>query len=254
MSIKIRTNEEVKLLRKAGLIVALCHDALRGAIQPGINGIALDSMVEEIIRDHGGEPAFKGYRGFPNATCISINDGVVHGIPSHRLLEEGNIISIDIGVKYKNYIADSAWTYGVGIISERKKFLLTHTEQALWEGLSIIKAGLALSTISYTIGNYANQHNLGVVKELTGHGVGTDLHEPPIIPNYGQLNQGPILKAGMVLAIEPIFNEGNAAIKTLADGWTIVTQDGKDSAHFEHSIVVEEEGCCILTSLMSLEK
>lgn len=251
--ITIRTNDELKLLRRAGHIVALCHNFLKEAVQPGSNGIALDAMVEEIIRSNGADPVFKGYRGFPNATCISINNGVVHGIPTNQPLNEGDIVSIDIGVRYKGYIGDSAWTYGVGNISDKQKFLLTHTEKALWAGLSVIKAGIHLSTISYTIGKHAAQHKLGIVKELSGHGVGTKLHEPPIILNYGKPNEGPILKAGMVLAIEPILNLGNAAIKTLPDGWTIVTKDGQDSAHFEHTIAVENEGYTVLTTMMTHE-
>ncbi|TSJ80760.1 MAG: type I methionyl aminopeptidase [Candidatus Cardinium sp.] len=249
--IKIRTGSELKLLQRAGHIVALCHDLLKNTIQPGVDSLALDTMVEEVIRSNGAEPIFKGYRGFPNATCVSINDGVVHGIPNNRLLQEGDIVSIDIGVKYKGYIGDSAWTYPIGKISDEKKFLLAHTEKALWEGLRVIKAGIHLSTISHAIGHYATQHKLSIVKELGGHGVGTMLHESPQIPNYGKPSRGPILKAGMVLAIEPILNLGYPAIKTLQDGWTIVTKDGKDSAHFEHTIAVEEEGYTILTNLMA---
>ncbi|MCT4697100.1 MAG: type I methionyl aminopeptidase [Candidatus Cardinium sp.] len=249
--IKIRTHSELKLLQRAGHIVALCHDTLKNAIQPGLHSLALDAIVEEIIRSNDAEPAFKGYRGFPNATCISINNGVVHGIPNNRPLQEGDIVAIDIGVKYKGYIGDSAWTYPVGNISDAQKFLLAHTEKALWEGLRVIKAGIHLSTISHAIGQYVTQRNLSIVKELGGHGVGTMLHEPPQIPNYGKPHQGPILKAGMVLAIEPIVNLGHPAIKTLQDGWTIVTKDGKDSAHFEHTIAVEEEGYRVLTTLMA---
>ncbi|CAH2559956.1 type I methionyl aminopeptidase [Cardinium endosymbiont of Oedothorax gibbosus] len=248
--IKIRTHSELKLLQRAGHIVALCHDVLKNSIRPGVCSLALDAIVEDIIRNNDAEPVFKGYRGFPNATCISINNGVVHGIPNNRLLHEGDIVSIDIGVKYKGYIGDSAWTYPVDNISDEKKFLLAHTEKALWEGLRVIKAGIHLSTISHAIGRYATQHKLSIVKELGGHGVGTMLHEPPQIQNYGKPNQGPILKAGMILAIEPILNLGHPAIKTLQDGWTIVTKDGKDSAHFEHTIAVEEEGYAVLTTLM----
>lgn len=251
--IKIRSHAEIKLLQQAGHIVALCHDFLKNAIQPGISSLALDANVEEIIRSNHAEPIFKGYRGFPNATCISINDGVVHGIPNNRLLDEGDIVTIDIGAKYKGYIGDSAWTYPVGNISDEKKFLLTHTEQALWKGLSAIKAGIRLSNISHAIGHYAAQHKLSIVKELGGHGVGTMLHEPPQIENFGKPGQGPILKAGMILAIEPICNLGHSAIKTLKDGWTIVTKDGKNSAHFEHTIAVEEEGYAILTTLQTIQ-
>ncbi|WP_339044778.1 type I methionyl aminopeptidase [Cardinium endosymbiont of Tipula unca] len=249
--INIRTDSEIKLLRQAGHIVARCHSALKQAICPGISSLYLDKMVEEIIRSNDAIPVFKGYRGFPNATCISINDGVVHGIPTNQLLQEGDIISIDIGAQYKGYVGDSAWTYGVGNISKEKHFLLEHTEKALWKGLNTVKAGIHLSTVSHAIGTYATQHKLGIVKELSGHGVGTKLHEPPVILNYGRPNQGPILKAGMVLAIEPMLNLGSPAIKTLMDGWTIVTNDGKDSAHFEHTIVVQEEGYTILTTLIT---
>ncbi|WP_041546333.1 type I methionyl aminopeptidase [Cardinium endosymbiont of Encarsia pergandiella] len=248
--IKVRSHIERKLLQQAGHIVALCHDVLKNTVQPGISGLALDAIVEEIIRSNDADPIFKGYCGFPNATCISINHGVVHGIPSNQLLEEGDIVAIDIGVKYKGYVGDSAWTYPVGNIADEKKKLLVHTEKALWEGLRVIKAGIHLSNISHAIGQYTTQHKLSIVKELGGHGVGTTLHEPPEIPNYGKPNQGPILKAGMILAIEPICNLGHSAIKTLQDGWTIVTKDGKDSAHFEHTIAVEEEGYTILTTLM----
>ena len=248
--IKIRTSSELKLLKKAGHIVALCHEELKQTIRPGINSLDLDAMVEELIRSHNAYPVFKGYHGFPNATCISINDGVVHGIPSKKSLVEGDIVSIDIGVKYKGYIGDSAWTYTVGEISKEKKFLLQHTQKALWEGLSVIKTGIHLSNISNAIGKYATQHCLSIVKELSGHGVGTKLHEPPTILNYGEPNEGPILKTGMVLAIEPMLNLGHSAIKTLCDGWTIVTKDGKDSAHFEHTIAVEETGFTVLTTLV----
>jgi len=248
--IKVRTSSEINYLSKAGHIVALCHSTLKETIHPGITGLELDKMAEDIIRSHDGYPTFKGYNGFPNATCISINDGIVHGVPNKQVLQEGDIISIDIGASYKGYIGDSAWTYAVGSISEEKRFLLEHTEKALWEALHVIRAGVHLSTISHAIGSYATQHNLGIVKELSGHGVGTKLHEPPIILNYGLPNKGPILKAGMVLAIEPILTLGHPAIKTLADRWTVVTKNGKDAAHFEHTIAVEEKGCRVLTTLM----
>ena len=249
--IQIRDHFEIKLLRQAGHIVALCHDALKEAIRPGVTSLSLDKLVEEIIRSHNAEPVFKGYHGFPNATCISINDGIVHGIPTNQILQEGDIVSIDIGAKYQGYIGDSAWTYGVGHIADAQQFLLQHTEQALWEGLRVVKAGVRLSTISHMIGNYATKHQLGIVKELSGHGVGTRLHEPPTILNYGQPNKGPILKPGMILAIEPILNLGSATIKTLQDGWSIVTADGSHSAHFEHTIAVEENGYSILTTVLN---
>ncbi|TDG94160.1 type I methionyl aminopeptidase [Cardinium endosymbiont of Culicoides punctatus] len=249
--INIRTGSEIALLRQAGHIVALCHSKLKEIIRPGISGIELDTIVEETIRSNDAIPIFKGYRSFPNATCISINDGVIHGIPTSALLEEGDIISIDIGVAYKGYIGDSAWTYNVGEISQEKRFLLEHTEKALWEGLNAIKAGVHLSNISYAIGKYATQHKLGIVKEFSGHGVGKKLHESPVILNYGYPNQGPILKAGMVLAIEPILTFGRPAIKTLKDRWTVTTQDGKDAAHFEHTIAVQEEGYMVLTTLIT---
>lgn len=248
--IKIRASYEIDLLKQAGRIVALCHQVLQKTIQPGLTTLYLDGIVEDIIRSEHAQPVFKGYRGFPNATCISINNVVVHGVPSSRILREGDIVTIDIGAKYKGYIGDSAWTYPIGNISDEKKFLLAHTEQALWEGLKFIKPGVRLSTISHAIGSYATAHKLAIVKELVGHGVGTMLHEPPEIKNYGKPNTGPLLKAGMVLAIEPILNLGHSSIATLRDGWTIVTKDGKDSAHFEHTIAVAETGYTILTHLI----
>ena len=247
--INIRTSQEVALLRQAGYIVALCHETLKQTIKPGLSGLELDRLVEDLIRSHDAEPIFKGYCGFPNATCISINNGVVHGIPDDRLLCLGDIVSIDIGVKYKNYISDSAWTYPVGPISLQRQWLLQHTEQALWAGIHKIKAGIHLSDISHAIGTYATQHQLGIVKELSGHGVGTKLHEPPHVLNYGLPHRGPILKAGTVLAIEPILTMGSPSIRTLKDGWSIITKDGKDAAHFEHTVLVEEQGYSILSSL-----
>lgn len=244
-----RTPHELALLQQAGHIVALCHEALRGAIAPGTTGLALDGMVEQLIRDHGATPIFKGYHGFPNATCISINDRVVHGIPNHQRLKEGDVVSIDVGVKYQGYIGDSAWSYGVGPVQAHDQFLLHHTEHALWAGLAQIKAGAHLSNISHAIEHYAKQHQLGIVKSLSGHGVGTALHEPPTILNYGPPHQGPILQAGMVLAIEPILTQGAHHVRTLQDGWTMATRDGKNAAHFEHTIAVQERGYQILTQI-----
>ena len=247
--VAIRTQEEIELLRQAGHIVAKCHQAVKNSVAPGIRSIELDQLVEDVILSYGAYPIFKGYRNFPSATCISVNDGVVHGIPSDRVLNQGDIVSVDIGVKYKNYISDSAWTYPVGEISSERSYLLRHTEQALWTGLRVIKEGIHLSDISHAIGSYAQAHNLSVVKELTGHGVGTELHEDPYVLNYGKPHRGIILKAGMVLAIEPILNMGDAAIRTLKDGWSIVTKDGQDSAHFEHTIAVTKEGFTVLSTL-----
>lgn len=249
MRINIRTPAEVELLRQAGHIVALCHAALKETIRPGIDGLALDALVESLIRAHRAEPVFKGYRGYPNATCISVNETVVHGIPNARPLQAGDVVGVDIGVRYQGYVGDGAWTYPVGKISREKTFLLTHTEQALWAGLRAVRAGVHLSNVSNAIGQYAARHNLGIVKELSGHGVGTQLHEPPTVLNYGPPNRGPLLQAGMVLAVEPMLNLGSPGIKTLRDGWAIVTKDGKPSAHFEHTVVVNATDCTVLTAL-----
>ena len=220
---------------------------LKDYIKPGITTKELDKLAEDFIRSQGATPSFKGYNGFPGSICTSVNEEVVHGIPSNRKLHEGDIIGIDIGACYKGYHGDSAWSYAVGKISDKKKYLLEHTEKALYIGLEQIKPGARIGDIGNAIETYANSHKLGVVRELVGHGVGSNIHEDPEVPNYGKKGTGPVLKEGMVIAVEPMLNLGTRQVFMLDDDWTIVTGDNKPSAHFEHTVVVTKDGYQILT-------
>lgn len=245
--ISIKTDREIKLMIEAGKIVYETHQHLKKLIKPGVTSLELDKAAEEFIISKGATPSFKGYQGFPNATCISINDEVVHGIPDNRKLKKGDIISIDIGACYQGYHGDSAWSYPVGEVDERKSYLLEHTKKALFEGIRQVKPGNRIGDISNAIENYANKHNLGIVRELVGHGVGNHLHEDPDVPNYGPKGAGPLLKPGMVIAIEPMLNLGNDDIVVEDNDWTITTLDNEPSAHFEHTVLVTENGYRILT-------
>ena len=245
--ISIKGQYEIDLMKKAGNIVYLTHQYLKPYIKPGITTKKLDELAEAFIISKGATPSFKNYNGFPASICTSINDEVVHGIPSDRKLKNGDIIGIDIGACYKGYHGDSAWSYSVGEVSEEKQYLLEHTEKALYAGLNEVKAGVRLGDVSNAIETYATKHNLGIVKELVGHGVGNHLHEEPDVPNYGKKNTGIILKEGMTIAIEPMLNLGTEDIFILEDDWTIVTGDSKPSAHFEHTILVTKDGYQILT-------
>lgn len=247
--ITIKNDEEIQKLREAGKIVALAHQEVKKHIKPGITTKQLDQIVYKVITDNGATPSFLNYDGFPASICASINDQVVHGIPSDHELKDGDIISIDIGAKIHGYHGDSAWTYPVGKIDNVKQNLLEKTEEILFIGLDVIKEGIRLSDVSHAIEQKANEYKLGIVRELAGHGVGSELHEDPQILNYGPKGRGPILKAGMVLAIEPMLNAGTKRIKFHNDGWTVSTADKSPSAHFEHTIVVTKEGYEILTKL-----
>lgn len=245
--IKIKSERELEIMRIAGKIVYETHQYLKPFVKEGITTKKLDELAEDFIRSKGAVPSCKGYQGFPATLCISINEEVVHGIPGNRVLKNGDIVSIDICVCYKGYHGDSAWSYAVGEISDEKKYLLQHTEAALYAGLSQVKPGNRVGDISSAIEEYAKIYNLGVVKELVGHGVGHELHEEPEVPNYGMKNTGPKLKEGMVIAVEPMLNLGTADIYMLDDGWTIKTDDHKPSAHFEHTIAITKDGYQILT-------
>ena len=245
--ISIKSDREIELLKIAGNIVYRTHRYLIPYLKEGITTKELDRLAEDFIRSQGATPSFKGYDGFPGSICTSINEQVVHGIPGDTKLKDGDIISIDIGACYKGYHGDSAWSYGIGSLSEEKKYLLEHTEKALFEGLSEIKPGNRIGDIGHAVESYALKHHLGVVKELVGHGVGTSLHESPDVPNYGMKGTGPLLKEGMVIAVEPMLNLGSPDICVLDDDWTIETIDQSPSAHFEHTIVVTKDGYRILT-------
>lgn len=245
--ITIKSNREIELMRVAGNIVYQTHQYLKPFLKEGITTKELDKLAEDFIRSKDATPSFKGYGGFPGSICTSINNQVVHGIPGNRKLKNGDIISLDIGACYKGFHGDSAWTYPVGEISDEKKYLLEHTEKSLFIGLEQVKPGNRIGDIGAAIEEYAVSHNLGVVKELVGHGVGTSVHEDPEVPNYGKRGTGPLLKEGMVIAIEPMLNLGTADIYMLDDDWTIETDDGEPSAHFEHTVAVTKDGYIILT-------
>lgn len=245
--INIKSDWEIELMREASLIVAKTHKYLIPYIKSGITTLELDRLAEEFIRKCNATPSCKNYNGFPATLCISINDEVVHGIPSKRKLKDGDIVSIDICACYKGYHGDSAWTYKVGEVSSDKEYLMEHTEKALYEGIKQVRPGNRIGDISSAIEKYAKEHNLGVVLELVGHGVGNNLHEDPEVPNYGKAGTGPLLKPGMVIAIEPMLNFGSPNIEMLDDDWTVVTEDSSPSAHFEHTVLVTDDGYEILT-------
>jgi methionyl aminopeptidase len=242
-----KTPREIEIMRHAGKIVALTHEKLKPFIKPGVTTKELDSIAEKFIKENDAIPSFKGYNGFTGSICASVNEELVHGIPGDRVLNDGDIISIDIGAKYNGYHGDSAWTYGVGNISEDSQKLLDITEQSLFKGLEEAKPGERLTNISHAIQTFVEANGFSVVREYVGHGVGQELHEDPQIPHYGPPGKGPRLKPGMVLAIEPMVNAGKRYVKTLPDNWTVVTNDGKMCAHFEHTIAITETGFDILT-------
>lgn len=245
--IVIKSNHEIELLRIAGKIVYQTHQYLKPFIKEGITTEKLDKLAEDFMRSKGATPSCKGYNGFPAALCISINDEVVHGIPSKRKLKNGDIVTLDICACYKGYHGDSAWTYKVGEVSSEVSALMDQTKEALYAGLAQVKPGNRIGDISNAVEQVANKYHLGVVRELCGHGVGHHLHEDPDIPNYGKPHTGPLIKEGMVFAVEPMLNLGSREVCMLDDGWTIVTYDEKPSAHFEHTVVVTKDGYEILT-------
>ena len=246
--INIKSDHEIELLRIAGSIVYQTHQYLKPFIKEGITTLELDKLAEDFIRSKGATPSCKGYHGFPATLCTSINDEVVHGIPSKRKLKNGDIITLDICACYKGYHGDSAWTYVVGEVSEDVKYLMKGTHEALFAGLSQVKPGNRIGDISNAVETVAKKYHLGVVRELCGHGVGHNLHEDPDIPNYGKPGRGPLIKEGMVFAVEPMLNLGDRDVCMLDDGWTIVTYDEKPSAHFEHTVLVTKDGYEILTT------
>jgi len=244
-----KSEAELRYMREAGRIVAETHRLLKEAIRSGITTHELDGIAESYIRSQGASPSFKGYNDFPASICASVNNELVHGIPGTRILNDGDIISIDIGAQYEGYHGDSAWTYGVGAISKETKRLLEVSEKSLYAGLDLVKPDVRLFTISHAIQQVIEAAGFSVVREFVGHGIGASLHEEPQIPNYGLPDRGPRLKPGMVLAIEPMVNIGERYVRTLEDNWTVVTEDGSWCAHFEHTVAVTENGCEILTLL-----
>ncbi len=246
--INIKSDHEIELLRIAGSIVYQTHQYLKPFIKEGITTKELDTLAEDFIRSKGATPSCKGYHGYPATLCTSINDEVVHGIPSKRKLKNGDIITLDICACYKGYHGDSAWTYKVGEVSKEVSDLMDETKEALFAGLAMVKPGNRIGDISNAVETVANKYHLGVVRELCGHGVGHELHEDPDIPNFGKPGRGPLIKEGMVFAVEPMLNLGSREVCMLDDGWTVVTYDEKPSAHFEHTVLVTHDGYEILTT------
>ncbi len=238
----LKTREEIELIARASKIVAECHKVLIQALKPGMTTLDLDTLTEACIRDLGGVPAFKGYRNYPKTLCASVNEQVVHGIPSKRVLKDGDIIGLDVGAIVEGFYGDGAVTVSVGDVQPSIRQLIQVTQESLSKGLEQARVGKRLSDISAAIQAYVEQHGFSVVRDFVGHGVGRQLHEEPQVPNYGKPGQGPRLKAGMALAIEPMVNMGEAGVKVLNDGWTAVTSDGSLSAHFEHTISIEPSG------------
>ena len=245
--ITIKSEREIELMKKAGYLVSLTHKYLCPFIKEGITTKELDKLAEEFIIKNGGVPTCKGYEGYPATLCTSVNDTVVHGIPNNYKLKDGDIITIDMVIGYKGYQGDAAWTYKVGNISDDKAYLMEHTEKALYKGIKEVKPGAHIGDISAAVEEYALNHNLGVVKELCGHGIGTSMHEDPEVPNYGKRGTGPRLKEGMVICIEPMLTFGDEDIYIMDDEWTVNTQDGSPAAHYEHTVLVTHDGYEILT-------
>ena len=244
----LKSPEEVGKIERAGRIVAEVLQELKEQVKPGVTTLDLDRIAEEGIRKRGGLPAFKGYRGFPATLCASVNNEIVHGIPSKRVLQEGDIIGLDLGAVVDGYYGDAAITVAVGAIPPEVQHLVRVTEESLYRGIEQMKAGNRLSDVSNAVQTHVEAAGYSVVKDFVGHGIGQSLHEEPQLPNFGKPGQGPRLRAGMVLAIEPMVNMGKDGVRVLGDHWTAVTEDGSLSAHFEHTVAVTEAGPVILTS------
>ena len=252
--IYIKTREEIELMRESALMVSRTLGIIAKEVKPGVTPKFLDKIAEEFIRDNGGVPAFKGYRGFPATLCISINEAVVHGIPTDKALNEGDIISVDCGVKKNGFYGDHAYSFAVGVVKPELQKLLEVTKESLYKGIEQCIAGNRIGDISYAVQNYAEKHGYGVVRELVGHGLGKSLHEDPEVPNYGKRGDGPKIKDGMVFAIEPMINLGTKNVKQLNDGWTIITADGKPSAHFEHDVAIVDGKPDVLSTFAYVEE
>jgi len=247
--INIRSSREIAQLKKANAVVAEVFERLKNKITPETTTRELDQIAEEYIRSKGAVPAFKGYRGYPATLCVSINEEVVHGIPGQRRLKQGDLASIDVGVNLNGYFGDAAITFPVGDVDEEARKLLEVTEKALYIGIDQARAGNRLFDISFAIQHWVESHGFSVVRDFVGHGIGKSLHEEPQIPNFGPAHQGPRLEKGMIFSLEPMVNEGTYEVRILSDAWTVVTADGKRSAHFEHTVAITNGGADILSTL-----
>ena len=246
---RVRVEEKVEGVRAAAQVVARALREVGRAIRPGVTTAELDRIAETVIRDSGARPAFKGYRGFPASICPSVNEEVVHGIPGPRALESGDIVGIDVGAELHGWYGDAARTFAVGDVSDEASRLMRVTEEALGLGAAQARAGNRVGDISHAVQSHVERHGFSVVRDLVGHGIGSEMHEEPSVPNYGSAGKGPKLLVGMVLAIEPMVNAGGSAVVTRSDGWTVATKDGRWSAHFEHTVAVGPDGPEILSAL-----
>ncbi|MBQ7567394.1 type I methionyl aminopeptidase [bacterium] len=244
----IKTPEEIEIMKGSGDILCACLDMLGENCRAGVTTLELDSLAEQFIRDHDGVPTFKGYNGYPGSVCVSINEEVVHGIPCKRRIREGDIVSIDCGVTWNGFVSDSARTFVVGEVPPEVQKLVDVTKESLYLGIGQAQVGNCIRDIGQAVQQYCESHGFSVVRDLVGHGVGRSMHEAPAVPNYYTSGKGPRLRAGMVIAIEPMINLGEYYVKQLADGWTCVTLDGRPSAHFEHTVAITENGPYILTN------
>lgn len=250
-----KTSEEIELLRASNLLVSKALAHVASIIKPGVTGHQIDLAAEQVIRDNGGVPGFKGYRGFPGTLCISPNEGVVHGIPTDKVFQDGDVVSVDCGVLMNEFYGDSAYTFALGEISSEVLELLSVTNTSLYLGIEQAIVGKRVGDISFAIQEYAEkQHKYGIVRELVGHGVGRNLHESPEVPNYGKRGRGPKLAEGMVIAIEPMVNLGTKSVRQSEDGWTIITKDKKPSAHYEHTVAIGREKADILSDHTGVEE
>lgn len=249
-----KSQREISLMKQAGWIVAKTLEVIEPYIKPGISTYELDQICEKTIRSYGATPSFKGYQGFSGSICSSVNEVLVHGIPSKSvILKEGDIITIDVGAQYKGYHGDGAWTFAVGEVSEQAKQLMQVTHDALYKGLEVVRDGVHLGDVSHAIGSYIKQFGYGIPMEYTGHGIGRNLHEDPAIFNDGQPNKGVLLKEGMTICIEPMVQLGKPFTKVLSDNWTVVSKDKSLTAHYEHTVAVTKDGCEILTTTKTQE-
>jgi len=252
--IYLKTDEEIELMRVANRLVGATLAEVAKHIQPGVTTFQLDKIAEEFILDQGGVPLFKGYKGFPNALCISINENVVHGIPGTYQLKDGDVVSVDCGIKKDGYCGDSAYTFEVGEIAPEVKKLLQTTKEALYVGISNAVEGKRIGDVAHSIQVYCENRGYSVVRELVGHGIGKEMHEEPEVPNYGKKGHGPLLKNGMCIAIEPMINLGTKNVKFEKDGWTVRTRDGKPSAHFEHTVAIRPGKADILSTFELIDQ
>ena len=249
-AIQVKSGDQLQLMRRAGLVVGRTLEMLRAAVAPGISTAELDALAEEAIRDAGATPSFKGYHGFPATICASVNDEIVHGIPGRRVLHAGDVISLDCGAIVEGWHGDAAITVAVGEVAPELDELMRVCEQAMWRGLSAAVPGARLTDISHAVESAVrSEGRYGLVEEYVGHGIGTEMHQEPQVPNYGRPGRGPRLVPGVALAVEPMVNLGSRHTVLLDDDWTVVTQDGRPSAHFEHTVAVTEQGPWVLTAL-----